>query len=452
MQSSSEKSPLKPALGMLKSPSLAELGDLGESMHAMATKLYPLCRSITGEGLRETLRMIGERIPLEYTNIPSGTQAFDWTLPKEWTIREAWIKDPTGKKVIDFKDFNLHVVGYSTPIHTQLSLSDLRPHLHSIPDQPDWIPYRNSFYKEAWGFCLSQNHLDSLEEGQYEICIDSDLHDGHLSYAECFLPGSSSEEVLISTHVCHPSLANDNLSGIVVATELARHLASIDHRLSYRFLFIPSIIGSIAWLWKNENKLSNIHHGLTLALLGDSGFSNYKRSRRGNAAIDIAVEHVLKHSGQNYEIRDFAPWGYDERQYCSPGFNLPVGCFTRTPNGCFPEYHTSGDNLDFIKAEALADSLQKCMDVFKILEGNQSYVNTSPKGEPRLGHRVAYKGFTGKGGLARDDFSLLWVLNQSDGTKSLLDIAERAAYPFAAIRDAANALEACGLLKLKEEV
>jgi aminopeptidase-like protein len=419
----------------------------GARMHALAERLYPICRSITGEGLRETLRMIGEKIPLKNYEVPSGTEVFDWTVPKEWNIRDAWIKNSRGDKVVDFKKSNLHVVGYSTPVKARMKLADLKAHLHSLPDHPDWIPYRSSYYKESWGFCLSHKQLLALPEDDYEVHIDATLADGHLTYSECFLPGKVSDEVVIFAHTCHPSLANDNLSGLGVAVEIAQALGGADRHFSYRFLFCPTVIGPITWLARNEANVSRIKHGLVLALLGDAGALTYKQSRRGDAAIDKAMAHVLGHSDSPYSVRDFTPYGYDERQFCSPGFNLPMGCLMRSPNGTFPEYHSSGDNLDFIKPEALADSLRQCLRALAVLEGDGTYLNQNPKCEPRLGKRGIYEGLKGKPSLGDAELALLWILNFSDGKHSLLDIAERAGFPFATVRRAADILEGCGLLK-----
>jgi aminopeptidase-like protein len=338
------------------------IGLPGEEMHKLCAELYPFCRSITGSGVRKTLAVIGAQLPVQIHEVATGTDVLDWTVPKEWNIRDAYVMNSKGERVIDFKQSNLHVVGYSTPVHGKATLTELKRRLHTLPDKPDLIPYRNSFYKEDWGFCLTDKQLQALPEGEYEYCIDSSLEDGALTYGELTLPGSDTDEVLISCHVCHPSLCNDNLSGIAVTTHLARYLASIPHRCTYRILFLPVTIGAITWLARNEHDLDRIRHGLVLSLLGDRGHSTYKRSQRGDATVDRAAAHVLQHSGQPHEIQEFFPYGYDERLFCSPGFDLPVGCLMRTPHGQYPEYHTSGDNLDFITPASLEDSLAKCLD------------------------------------------------------------------------------------------
>ena len=427
-----------------------DFAEAGARMHALATRLFPICRSITGPGLRETLRILGEAAPLELTEVPSGTAVFDWVVPKEWIIREAWIKGPDGSKVVDFSESNLHVMGYSTPVKARMPLSELRPNLHSLPDQPDRIPYRSSYYKENWGFCLSDARLRSLPEGEYEVRIDSELKDGSLTYGEWLLPGAREEEVLIFAHACHPSLANDNLSGLGVASELAAMLRRCERIYTYRFVFAPTVIGPITWLARNEAKTGRIRHGLVLALLGDAGHPTYKRSRRGNAPIDRAMAHVLARRGGPHVVKDFSPYGYDERQFCSPGFDLPVGCLMRSANGTFPEYHNSGDNLEFLKPASLADSLRICAQALSVLEGDGIYVNQNPKCEPRLGKRGIYDGLKGKPNLGDTELALLWVLNYSDGKHGLSEIAERAGIAFGDIRKAADLLEGCGLLKRSE--
>jgi aminopeptidase-like protein len=415
-------------------------------MYQLVCELYPICRSITGDGVRDTLARVGRLLPLTVHEVPSGAQAFDWTVPEEWNIRDAYIKNKAGERVVDFRKSNLHVVGYSVPVHEQVPLDELKRHVITLPEQPDLIPYRTSYYNRTWGFCLSQRQLDSLREDSYEVCIDASLKPGSLTYGECLLEGTTRDEVLISTHVCHPSLANDNLSGIALATYLARHLASVGHRYSYRFLFIPGTIGSITWLSRNESQIGRIKHGLVLSCVGDGGGPTYKRSRRGDADIDRAVEHVLRHCGMTPVIEDFSPYGYDERQYCSPAFNMPVGLFERSQYGKFPEYHNSADNLQFVRPEYLAESFRMILDVVQVLEHNACYTNLQPKCEPQLGKRGLYGAIGGDKDAARRQLAMLWVLNQSDGSHALLDIARRANMPFGAILETARLLEEHGLL------
>jgi aminopeptidase-like protein len=419
----------------------------GREAYDLVSRLYPICRSITGEGVRQTLKLLQEVIPLDIHEVPTGTHVFDWTVPKEWNIRGAYIKDARGKTVINFENCNLHVVGYSAPVSQRLSLEQLKKHLFTVPVHPTWIPYRTSYYKQNWGFCLSEAQLRALTDDDYEVCIDSSLEDGHLTYGEYFVPGQTDDEILISAHVCHPSLANDNLSGIAVAALLARELRHHSSRYSYRFLFIPGTIGSITWLALNESRVGRIKHGVVLAGVGDKGHVTYKRSRRGSAEVDRAVLRVLKERGEPYSVIDFSPYGYDERQFCSPGFDLPVGCVMRTPYGEYPEYHTSADNLDLVGPEPLAHTFDTCMRLFEILEKNAVYLNLNPRCEPQLGRRGLYDTTGGNADGRTRELAMLWVLNQSDGTRSLLDIAERSDLPFGHIGWAADALLNHGLLK-----
>ncbi len=424
----------------------SDFAALGAGMHALVAELYPICRSITGEGLRDTLRILRRESGLTIHEVPSGTAVLDWTVPKEWNIRDAWVSDARGERVIDFRKSNLHVVNYSVPVRRRMSLSELRPRFHTLPDRPDWIPYRTSYYSEDWGFCLAHRDLERLEEGTYEVVIDSSLEPGRLDYGELFLPGSTTEEVLFSAHACHPSLANDNLSGLALLAALARLLAGVERRYSYRFLFVPGTIGSIAWLARNEPAAARIRHGLTAACVGDAGPLTYKKSRRGDAEIDRAAQHALRLSGEPHGVVDFSPYGYDERQYNSPGFNLAVGSLTRTPHGKYPEYHTSADDVGFVRPESLASSLRAYLSIVAILEGNARYRNTHPKGEPQLGRRGLYRAIGGLPDPGELTMAMLWVLNLSDGGPTLLDVAERAGLPFDRVRAAADALLAHGLL------
>lgn len=425
-----------------------DIEGLGLDMYNLIAELYPICRSITGDGVRKTLKIIQQHIPLKVHEVPTGTPVFDWTVPKEWNIRDAYIKDETGKKVVDFQNSNLHVLNYSIPIHQKMSLSELKEHLFSMPDRPDWVPYRTSYYQENWGFCLSDRTLQSLPEGDYEVYIDSSLEPGSLTYGELLLPGQTTDEVILCCHSCHPSLCNDNLSGIALVTFLADYLSRQTLRYSYRFLFMPGTIGSITWLSRNEHRVSSIKHGLTVSNVGDSGKLAYKKSRRGNADIDRAVIHVLKKMSQEYTVSEFSPYGYDERQFCSPGFNLPVGSLTRSQFGTYPEYHTSADNLEFIQTSALVNSFETYLNVIDVLENNHTYLNTNPKCEPQLGKRGLYSTLGGKQTTPDDRMAMLWVLNLSDGEHTLLDIAERSDLNFSTIKNAAFNLANSGLLKI----
>jgi aminopeptidase-like protein len=424
------------------------LATISDDIYHFIEKLYPICRSITGNGVRETLSHIKEMIPLEIHEVPTGTSVYDWTIPKEWNIRDAHIKDSSGKKIVDFKNSNLHVVNYSIPIKKTMPLSELKEHIFTIPDKPQWIPYRTSYYKETWGFCMPHSQFEKLLDGQYEVFIDSTLDDGYLTYGEYLIKGETEDEVLFSTHVCHPSLCNDNLSGISLAVHLAEQLKRRPKlRYSYRFLFIPGTIGSITWLHHNEAQLSKIKHGLVVTLVGDSGQMTYKKSRQGNAEVDRAVEKALRDSGDAHKIVDFIPYGYDERQYCSPGFDLPVGCLMRTPHGQFPQYHTSADDLKFISPKYLANSFKILNDVIEILENNQKFVNTNPKCEPQLGKRGIYNTIGGRNDRNALQIAILWVLNLSDSHNDLLSIAERSGVKFSLIKEAANLLQSHDLIE-----
>lgn len=423
-----------------------DFASLGPAMHGLVRELYPICRSITGDGVRLTLARLGREIPLAIHEVPSGTPVFDWTVPPEWNIRDAWVENSRGERVIDFRRHSLHVVSYSTPVRERMTLAQLRPHLHTLPEQPDLIPYRTSYYEANWGFCLPHRELEQWPEDEYEVCIDATLAPGHLTYGECLLEGSSGQEVLVSCHVCHPSLCDDNLSGIAVATFLARHLARAPHRHAYRFVFIPGTVGAITWLSRNESRAGAIAHGLVLTCVGDRAHFTYKASRRGDAPVDVAMRHVLRHSQREHTLLPFTPYGYDERQYCSPGFDLPVGCLMRSHYGRFPEYHTSADNPDFVEAGQLADTLATVASVFEVLENDRRYLNLNPKCEPQLGRRGLYAAMGGSR-LPQQELALLWVLNLSDGRWSLLDIAERAGLPFRAIDEAVQLLLRHGLLE-----
>jgi aminopeptidase-like protein len=417
----------------------------GAEMHGLMEEVFPIPRSITGDGLRATLKRVARDVPLTLHEVPTGTPVFDWTVPREWNLRDAYIADASGRRVVDARRSSLHVLGYSIPVRARLSLAELRPHLFTLPEHPGWVPFRTSYYRETWGFCLSQQELDRLPDGEYEVVIDATLADGSLTYGEWLHEGEQREEILISTHCCHPALANDNLSGIALATALARRLARCRTRYSYRFLFIPGTIGSIAWLAKNQAAARRIAHGLVVVCVGDPGRLTYKQTRRGDAEVDRVVTHVLRASGKDHEIVEFFPWGYDERQYSSPGFNLAVGSLSRTPHGRYPEYHTSADDLAFVRPEALADSLATYLEILAVLDGNRRYRSTNPKCEPQLGKRGLYRAVGGQPGIP-NELPLLWVLNLADGQHTLLDVAERARLPFAVVRRAADALVSAGLL------
>jgi aminopeptidase-like protein len=420
---------------------------IGEKLYARAAEVYPICRSITGDGVRKTLRILGERIPMVMHEVSSGSQVFDWQVPPEWNIDDAFVTDPDGRRVAEFARHNLHIVSYSEPVSRTLSLEELAPRLHSAPEHPRWIPYRTSYYRRNWGFCLTDEERKVLKPGRYHVEIKSSLERGSLSYGEVELPGRTRDEVVLFTHVCHPSLANDNAAGMSIAAALAEWLSGEPRRFTYRVVFAPGTIGSLCWLKKNESRLSRVRHGLVLGLLGDPGALTYKRSRRGNAEIDAVAEYALSGAAGATRFIDFSPYGYDERQLCSPGFNLPFGRLTRSVNGGYPQYHSSGDDLSLIKPEFLQQSYEACQRIISVLEGDAQYVNTSPKGEPQLGKRGLY-GSVGGRSPAEREHAFLWILNQSDGSHSLLDIARRAGIDFNIVRQAASELEGAKLLTL----
>ena len=421
---------------------------VAEEVFALMRELFPLVRSITGDGVRRTLDGVEAWIPLQRHEVPSGTPVFDWEVPQEWNVREAHITEvATGRRLVDLRDHSLHLVSYSTPLRARLTRAELEPHLHSLPEQPDAIPYRTSYYRETWGFCLTQRQRDALAalgEGPFDVVIDSTLAPGHLTYAECRVPGELEDEAVIYTHVCHPGLANDNLTGIAAAAALARELlAGPPPRLTWRFVFAPGTIGALTWLARHEAELPRIRAGLVIGLLGDGGALTYKRSRRGDALPDRAAELLLPAAGGR--LVDFEPYGYDERQFCSPGFDLPFGRLTRSPNAAYPEYHSSADDLDFIQPEALAGSLQTLAALIGAIDANQTWRNLSPKGEPRLGKRGLY-GLTGGAGPGQFEHALLWLLNQGDGRHDLIDVARRSRLPLPLLARAAAALVQAGLL------
>ncbi|MBK9179270.1 MAG: DUF4910 domain-containing protein [Acidimicrobiales bacterium] len=414
-------------------------------MYALVERLFPLLRGRTGDGVRETLRLVGEVLPLTLHEVPTGTPVFDWTVPREWRIRDAYVADAAGRRVIDLADSTLHLVSESVPLHRRMSLDELRPHLHSLPDRPDVIPYRTAYGGDGWGFCLAHRDLEAMAEGDYEVCIDGTLEPGHLTYGEAVIPGETDDEVLLWAHCCHPSLANDNLSGIAVVAMAGALLAQVPTRHTYRVVVAPATIGAITWLAGNEDSLGRLCHGLVVAGVGDPGPLTYKRSRRGGAAVDRAAAHVLAGRADGGDVVDFSPYGYDERQFCSPGFDLPVGRLSRTPFGTYPEYHTSADDLGFVRPASLAASLDALLAVLDVLERDGRWRNTSPKGEPQLGRRGLYATplWQRSGG---PELGLLWVLNLSDGRHSLLDVAERSGLTFDEVAAAAAALAEVGLL------
>ena len=446
---------------------------IGNEMYNLIENLYPICRSITGNGTRETLQIISKIIPIQIHEVSSGTSVFDWTIPNEWNIKDAYIKSPTGEKIIDFKKSNLHILYYSLPINKKITLNELKEHIFTQPDRPKDIPYRTSYYSEKWGFCMSHEQFLKLEDGDYEIVIDSELKSGSLSYGEYYFKGNSDEEILLSCYICHPSLCNDSLSGVVTAVELAKFIEELKQKTnySYRILFIPETIGSITWLSRNQEKIKNIKHGLVITCTGDKGKINYKKTRNGNSEIDKIVIDVLENSNEDFSVLDYFPFGSDERQYCYPGINLNMGCLTRTVFGDFPEYHTSADNLTYVSPLPLANTLKIYIRIIEKLEENYTkfqlndsttkkikkslsddpvFVNLV-KCEPQLGKRNLYhdlggpklKPFHGRGSKDTTKIkekAMMWILTYSDGTNSLKDIEVKSNIDFETLIQISNLL------------
>jgi len=395
--------------------------------------------------------MLGEWVPLEIFEVPTGTPAFDWTVPDEWNIREAWIEDSKGRRIVDFRDSSLHILNYSIPVDAEVDLATLDKHLYSIPEHPDWIPYRTTYYAEEWGFCLPHRLRESLDDSRYRVRIDADRSPGSLTYAECLIPGELSNEILVYTHICHPSLCNDNLSGIAVAAAVgARLLAGEKLRHSVRLVFAPGTIGSIVWLSQNHDRLDRIAHGLVIGLLGDDAPFTWKRTRNGAAAVDKVAANVLGRRSADNRIIEFSPYGYDERQFGSPGLNLPVGRLTRSENEGYPEYHSSADNPDIVSEERLEEAVQVVTEILQTLDRNRYFVNQEPFCEPQLGRRGLY-GSIGGSGIPDKESAMLWLLNQCDGGHSLLDVSENSGIAFESLVATAVELMDAGLLAERSE-
>lgn len=408
-------------------------------------EIFPICRSITGDGVRRTLDVLERHLPLQRTEVPSGTPVFDWEVPREWNLRDAYIADASGRRIVDVSANCLHVLGYSIPVRRRMTLAELRPHLFTLPERPDAIPYRTSYWAERWGFCVPQRQLDGLAEGEYEVVIDATLEPGALTYAEARVPGSGTGEFLVFTHSCHPGLANDNASGLAVAALLAQALQQEQPQLNYRFVFAPATIGSITWLAQHADAARALRGGLVIGLLGDPGALSYKRSRRGRTELDLIAAQAVRELDAAARVVDYSPYGYDERQFGSPGFDLPVGRLTRSSNGEYPQYHTSDDNLSLMSVAALTQSVQALARILARVDGNCRLRSTSPFGEPRLGKRGLFRS-TGGSHPAEFEYALLWLLNQADGTHGLDDVSAASGLPVALVRQAAQALLDCGLV------
>jgi aminopeptidase-like protein len=420
----------------------------GRQMHDLVARLLPLPRSLTGSGVRATLEALAERLPLRIEEIPSGTEVLDWTVPAEWRVHGARVLRPDGSVLVDWADDALHLLGYSVPFRGRLSLPELLPHLHTLPEQPSLTPYRTAYFSSTWGFCLPHERVVGLPEGDYDVVVDTELFDGSMTLGELVLPGEQEGEVLLSAHVCHPAQANDNLSAVVVAAALAERLAARSRRRwTYRFLFAPGTIGAITWLHHHRADVSRLRAGLVLTGLGDRSPFSYKCSRQGDTLIDRVVAQVLAGRDPRSRLLPFSPYGYDERQFCSPGFDLPVGRLSRGVHGEYPEYHTSADDLSFVDPDRLADALDVLTEVLDVLERDRTFRSTAPFGEPQLGRRGLYRAIGGDAvDAAGSAMAQLWVLNLADGRHSLMDMAARSGLPFDQLAGAAERLEAAELL------
>lgn len=426
---------------------------LGRELHALCAELYPLFRSLTGEGVRQTLRILQRVCGLEVRSAASHEPALDWTVPLEWNVREAWLRGPSGELLADVRRHNLHLVGYSVPFRGRLDLDALRPHLHSLPDRPDWLPYRTTYWARDWGVCLPHRVVERLEPGLYEVVVDTTLEPGNFNWGELLLPGMLREEILVTTHICHPSMANDNCSGMAVASRLAAEFARRGgHRRSLRFLLAPGTVGAIVWLARHLDEIRHIRHVIVLAGLGDPGPLSLKHTRDGRLELDETAVSVARARGTALIERPFSPYGYDERQYASPGVNLPTIVIQRTPFGTYPQYHTSADDLEFVRPESLADSYAFVRDLILELDAARHPVNRCSIGEPQLGRRGLYAALGGDSHAQERQMAMLWVLNLADGRTIVPQIAARSGVPESRITEAIHALERAGLLGWAEEM
>lgn len=418
----------------------------GALIERLLLDLFPLCRSLTGDAVRETLRILSSVAPIDVVETPTGTEVLDWTVPPEWNPMAATMQRPDGEVVVDFADHNLHLVSYSEPFTGEVELAALQPHLHSLADRPNAIPYRTTYWKRDWGLCLPEVVRSTLGPGRYRVSVATRLEPGSLSYGEVVVPGTSPSagEFLISTHVCHPSMANDNLSGMIVAVLAAAAVAEHPRRMTHRFLFVPGTIGSICWLARNRGELHRIRHGLVLTGLGDDSGFVFKRSRRGGRAIDAIGQDVVGRRGGT--SIDYYPYGYDERQYCSPGFDLPVARLSRRLHGTFPEYHTSDDDLSFVSAARILEALDVVLEIAEAAESLERPRNLMPYGEPQLGRRGLYRPLAGMIDQRSVEMAYLWLLAYADGEHDMDEISRRSGLDLADVERAADELAACGLL------
>ena len=438
-----------------RSPERAHEGDAeGRRLHDLVRELYPVARSITGPGVRETLDALGSLVPLERRHASTGAPVLDWTVPPEWHFRGAWIEDASGRRVVDAARHNLHVVNFSEGVDATLTRAELEPRLHTLPDRPHAIPYRTNYYGDGWGFCLAHADLETLGDGPFRVVVDAERVPGRLDWAELVIPGASEREILVSTHVCHPSLANDNLSGMVLAaTWAAERLAAREadgepSPFTWRFVFVPGTIGAIAFLASLGERVPDVAGGLVLTGLGDAADHTYKTSPDGDAWIDRVVARVLAERRPDaHSTIPFGPYGYDERQYCSPGYDWPVGRLTRGVHGTFPEYHTSDDDLDFVTPAGLAESLDLLRAIGRAIDRDVAWRSLSPRGEPQLGRRGLYGALGARSDPGAAQMAMLWLLNRGNGRESLVDVAARSGIALDTLHETAVLLESHGLLE-----
>jgi aminopeptidase-like protein len=418
-------------------------------------QLLPLRRSLTGEGVRASLRAVAQYVPLAVVEVPTGTPILDWHVPQEWSLHDAYIADRSGRRLVDLQRSALHVVGYSEPVRQVMTFEQLRPHLHTMPDRPDWIPYRTSYWNRTWGFCVPHAVLPALEAaGPLEVVIDSELRDGSLSYGELVIPGSDplAGELLLSTHICHPELANDNVSGMVALTDIGLSLLRSAQGLRHtvRLLYLPGTVGALAWLSAHPDAAQQVRGGLVMTGLGDSSPLTYKASRRGSTRMDRLAKRVLNARDPSTRLLPWDPYGYDERQFCSPGFDLAVGRLTRGVHGRYPEYHTSGDNAAFVSAPQIEAAIQAVLDLLQRFDAEPVLHHRQPLGEPQLGRRGLYSSVGGAVDSRSIETSYLWVLSLADGQHGLADVVEQAGLPSEVVQAAYERLFAAGLVEARK--
>ena len=421
-----------------------DLDQLADELIGLIRALAPLPRSLTGEANRETLRLLNAVAPISVVEVPTGTDVLDWSIPDEWNVHEAWIADSSGCRIVDWAAHPLHLVGYSRPIRTTIDRSELDAHLHSLPDRPDAIPYRTAYYADDWGFCLADSHRAQLGDGPFDVCVDATIAPGSMTYGEAVIPGATDEMVLITTHLCHPAMANDNATGLAAVALLNRVLRQADLRREHRVLVLPGTLGAISWLAAHHDVTDRIAGGLVVTGLGDGAPLTYKRSRAGDRLIDRAASAVLAH--HDASLVDFSPYGYDERQFCSPGFDLGVGRLSRRVHGEYPEYHTSNDNLEFVTGASVADAVAVVLEILDLIDRNERVVSRRQFGEPQLGRRGLYSSTGGAIDSRSIETAYLWVLNLADGNHDLIDMATRSGLSPDAIVEAVRRLVAAELL------